>query len=231
MLLDGGRRPGVGPDVGPPPRSPRPRPRPRPTTAKPPRRGMPWRPMPPHTPARVVTARRWPNARAAAGPARGDAMACSTRSGRLPPVGSSLLAGPSPTLPRVADRRHRPSRVYVTPLLEPLDCRTPGRTMGPEPLSRRANMRAAQRMPAPAAPGARLTAPSLTPLERRSCWSPFPPRIRAAGRGSAHRPAPGRFAYLRSLSRSMPLRPCSGRRRVLAVPLCCGRSSPSASSQ
>ena len=120
----------------------------------------------------------------AAGPARGDAMACSTRSGRLPPVGSGLLAGPPPTLPRVADRRHRPSRVSVTPLLEPLDCRTPGRTMGPEPLSRRANMRAAQRMPAPAAPGARLTAPSLTPLERRSCWSPFPPRIRAAGRGA-----------------------------------------------
>ena len=29
---------------------------------------MPWRPMPPHTPARVVTARRWPNARAPLAP-------------------------------------------------------------------------------------------------------------------------------------------------------------------
>ena len=43
-------------------------------------------------------------------------MACSTRSGRLPPVGSGLLAGPPPTLPRLADRRHRPTRVSVTPL-------------------------------------------------------------------------------------------------------------------
>ena len=47
-----------------------PRPRPRPRTAKRPRRGMPWRPMPPNKPASVATAQSWPTARAAGGRAR-----------------------------------------------------------------------------------------------------------------------------------------------------------------
>ena len=49
-----------------PPRSPRPRP----PTATRPRRGIPWRPMPPHTRPSVATAQTWPNARAAGGRTR-----------------------------------------------------------------------------------------------------------------------------------------------------------------
>ena len=47
--------------------------------------------------------------------------------------------------------------------------------------------------------------------------------------GSAHRTAPGRYAYLRSLSRPLPLRSCASCHRSRTAS-CRGRSSPSASS-
>ena len=58
------------------------RPRPRPRTAKRPRRGMPWRPMPPNKPASVATAQSWPTARAAGGRAREPRPGLSVLSSR-----------------------------------------------------------------------------------------------------------------------------------------------------
>ena len=59
-------------------------PRPRPPTATRPRRGMHWRPMPPHKLASVATAQRWPTARAARshlGPVAGRTSTSATGTG------------------------------------------------------------------------------------------------------------------------------------------------------
>ena len=95
-------------------------------------------------------------------------------------------------------------------------------------------------------PRLRSTPGRLTPPNRRhdsassATYPPTRPRqsrlmlsaISPAGRrqsGSAHCTAPGRYAYLRSLSRPLPLRSCSSCHRSRTAS-CPGRSSPSASS-
>ena len=68
---------------------------------------MHWRPMPPSKPGSVATAQSWPTAPAADGRTQCDLMVCSTRPGRLPPVGSGLPARRQPaSLPSC----HRPGR-------------------------------------------------------------------------------------------------------------------------
>ena len=49
-------------------------------------------PMPASKPPCVATARSWPTAPAADGRTQCDSMGCSTRPGRVPPVGSGPLA-------------------------------------------------------------------------------------------------------------------------------------------
>ena len=85
-------------------------------TAKPPRRGMHSPPMPASKPPCVATARSWPTAPAGDGRTQCDSMGCSTRPGRLPPVGSGL-----------------PARRQLASLPS---CHRPGRT-GPGPLAAR----------------------------------------------------------------------------------------------
>ena len=72
------------------------------------------------------------------------------------------------------------------------------------------------------------TYPPTRPRQSRLMLSAISPAPRRPS-GSAHRTAPGRSAYLRSLSRPLPLRSCSSLRRSAAAS-CPGRSSPSASS-
>ena len=60
--------------------------------AKRPRREMHSPPMPASKPPCVATARSWPTAPAGDGRTQCDAMGCSTRPGRVPPVGSGPLA-------------------------------------------------------------------------------------------------------------------------------------------
>ena len=82
-------------------------------TAKPPRRGMHSPPMPASKPPCVATARSWPTAPAGDGRTQCDSMVCSTRPGRLPPVGSGLPAMRQPaSLPSC----HRPGRTGPGPL-------------------------------------------------------------------------------------------------------------------
>ena len=82
-------------------------------TAKPPRRGMHSPPLPASKPPCVATARSWPTAPAAVGRTQCDSMVCSTRPGRLPPVGSGLPARRQPaSLPSC----HRPGRTGPGPL-------------------------------------------------------------------------------------------------------------------
>ena len=61
-------------------------------TAKRPRREMHSPPMPASKPPCVATARNWPTAPAGDGRTQCDSMGCSTRPGRVPPVGSGPLA-------------------------------------------------------------------------------------------------------------------------------------------
>ena len=61
-------------------------------TAKRPRREMHSPPMPASKPPCVATARSWPTAPAGDGRTQCDSMGCSTRPGRVPPVGSGPLA-------------------------------------------------------------------------------------------------------------------------------------------
>ena len=49
-------------------------------------------PMPASKPPCVATARSWPTAPAGDGRTQCDSMVCSTRPGRVPPVGSDPLA-------------------------------------------------------------------------------------------------------------------------------------------
>ena len=82
-------------------------------TAKPPRRGMHSPPMPASKPPCVATARSWPTAPGGDGRTQCDSMGCSTRPGRLPPVGSGLPARRQPaSLPSC----HRPGRTGPGPL-------------------------------------------------------------------------------------------------------------------
>ena len=61
-------------------------------TAKRPRREMHSPPMLASKPPCVATARSWPTAPAGDGRTQCDSMGCSTRPGRVPPVGSGPLA-------------------------------------------------------------------------------------------------------------------------------------------
>ena len=72
------------------------------------------------------------------------------------------------------------------------------------------------------------TYPPTRPRQSRLMLSAISPAPRRQS-GSAHRTAPGRYAYLRSLSRPLPLRSCSSCHRSRTAS-CPRRSSPSASS-
>ena len=82
-------------------------------TAKRPRRGMHSPPMPASKPPCVAPARSWPTAPAGDGRTQCDSMGCSTRPGRVPPVGSGLPARRQPaSLPSC----HRPGRTGPGPV-------------------------------------------------------------------------------------------------------------------
>ena len=89
-------------------------------TAKPPRRGMHSPPMPASKPPCVATARSWPTAPAGDGRTQCDSMGCSTRPGRLPPVGSGLPA-------RRGARRH-----VSYPMSNSMSCRRRANEYGSE---------------------------------------------------------------------------------------------------
>ena len=82
-------------------------------TAKRPRRGMNSPSMPASKPPCVATARSWPTAPAGDGRTQCDSMVCSTRPGRVPPVGSGL---PAMRQPASLESCHRPGRTGPGPL-------------------------------------------------------------------------------------------------------------------
>ena len=94
-------------------------------TAKRPRRGMHSPSMPASKPPCVATAQSWPTAPAGDGRTQCDSMRCSTRPGRVPPVGSGL---PTRRQPASLPSCHRPGRTGPGPI---------GRTSGPRRLSGR----------------------------------------------------------------------------------------------
>ena len=91
--------------------------------------------------------------------------------------------------------------------------------------SPRAALRAGDRDPVRCEKAAEASQPARIPILLLCAISPAPRRQS----GSAHRAAPGRYADLRSLSRSLLLRSQSSRHRSRTAS-CPGRSSPSASS-